>query len=312
MNLTAIKALPTKKKIILLAGIAVVLLLAAVVVWRVFLVKPATQVLDTGTVEKGSIRGVLVETGIIKSQVGAVVKIGAQTTGRIQKMNVKVGDRVKAGELIALVDDREIREQIGQQQAALLSARNTLTQVEQTYPERIREARANHDYAKVNVERERELLKHEYTTKDSVDKAESQFTAAEAVLKRLQDEYRTQLTISKSSVEEIQARLRQQEVRMTYTKIVCPHRRHRLRRDGPGGRNDRGGAPGGKPGDRARSHEARDVDLRRRDGHREGRCRSGRGISTSTPTRQRLSRGRSRRSTPSPSSRKTSSTTSPR
>ena len=222
MNLTTIKALPTKKKIILLAAIAVVLLLAAVVVWRVFLVKPATQVLDTGTVEKGSIRGVLVETGIIKSQVGAVVKIGAQTTGRIQKMNVKVGDRVKAGQLIALVDDREIREQIGQQQAALLSARNTLTQVEQTYPERIREARANHDYAKVNVERERELLKHEYTTKDSVDKAESQFIAAEAVLKRLQDEYRTQLTISKSSVEEIQARLRQQEVRMTYTKIVSP------------------------------------------------------------------------------------------
>ena len=162
------------------------------------------------------------ETGIIKSQVGAVVKIGAQTTGRIQKMKVKVGDRVKAGDLIALVDDREIQQQIGQQQAALLSARNTLTQVEQTYPERIREARANYDYAKVTVERERELLKHEYTTKDSVDKAESQFTASEAVLKRLQDEYKTQLTISKSTVEEIQARLRQQEVRMTYTKIFSP------------------------------------------------------------------------------------------
>ena len=65
-------------------------------------------------------------------------------------------------------------------------------------------------------------MKHEYTTKDSVDKAESQFTAAEAVMKRLQDEYRTQLTISKSTVEEIQARLRQQEVRMTYTKIFAP------------------------------------------------------------------------------------------
>jgi hypothetical protein len=88
MNLATIRALPTKKKIILLAGIAVVFLLAALVVWRVFFVKPATQVLDTGTVEKGSIRGVLVETGIIKSQVGAVVKIGAQTTGRIQKMKV--------------------------------------------------------------------------------------------------------------------------------------------------------------------------------------------------------------------------------
>ncbi|HQL90290.1 MAG TPA: efflux RND transporter periplasmic adaptor subunit [Syntrophales bacterium] len=222
MNLSSLKALTPRKKIALAAAAAVVILLAAFLLYRVFFAKPALQVLETGNVEKGSIRGVLVATGIIKSQVGAVVKIGAQTTGRIQKMKVKVGDRVKAGELIALVDDREIRQQISQQQAALVSAQNTLAQVEKTYPERIREARATHDYAKVNAERERELLKHEYTTKDAVDKAESQFTAAEAVLQRLQDEYKTQLTISRSNLEEIQARLRQQEVRMTYTKIYAP------------------------------------------------------------------------------------------
>jgi RND family efflux transporter MFP subunit len=222
MNLSSLKALPMKKKIAAAAAASFVLLLAAFLLYRVFFARESLQVLETGTVEKGSIRGVLVATGIIKSQVGAVVKIGAQTTGRIEKMKVKVGDRVKAGELIALVDDREIRQQIGQQQAALVSAQNTLTQVEKTYPERLREARANYDYAKVNAERERELLKHEYTTKDAVDRAESQFTAAEAVLNRLQDEYKTQLTISRSNLEEIQARLRQQEVRLTYTKIYAP------------------------------------------------------------------------------------------
>jgi len=219
MNLSSLKALPMKKKIAIAAAAAVVLLLAAFLIYRLFFAKPALQVLETGTVERGSIRGVLVATGIIKSQVGAVVKIGAQTTGRIQEMRVKVGDRVKAGELIALVDDREIRQQIGQQQAALVSAQNTLAQVEKTYPERIREARANYDYAKVNVERERELLKHEYTTKDAVDRAESQFTA---VLKRLQDEFKTQRTIAQSNLEEIQARLRQQEIRLTYTRIYSP------------------------------------------------------------------------------------------
>jgi len=213
MNLSSLKALPMKKKIAIAAAAAVVLLLAAFLIYRLFFAKPALQVLETGTVERGSIRGVLVATGIIKSQVGAVVKIGAQTTGRIQEMRVKVGDRVKAGELIALVDDREIRQQIGQQQAALVSAQNTLAQVEKTYPERIREARANYDYAKVNVERERELLKHEYTTK---------FTASEAVLKRLQDEFKTQRTIAQSNLEEIQARLRQQEIRLTYTRIYSP------------------------------------------------------------------------------------------
>ena len=222
MNLSSLKALPMKKKIAAAAAAAFVLLLAAFLLYRVFFARESLQVLETGTVEKGNIRGVLVATGIIKSQVGAVVKIGAQTTGRIEKMKVKVGDRVKAGELIALVDDREIRQQIGQQQAALVSAQNALSQVEKTYPERIREARANYDYAKINAERERELLKHEYTAKDAVDRAESQFTAAEAVLQRRQDEYKTQLTSSRSNVEEIQARLRQQQVRLSYTKIYAP------------------------------------------------------------------------------------------
>jgi HlyD family secretion protein/macrolide-specific efflux system membrane fusion protein len=61
--------------------------------------KPEINVLETAKVEKGSLRGVIVETGIIKSQVGAVVKIGARATGEIVQMNVKIGDRVKKGQV---------------------------------------------------------------------------------------------------------------------------------------------------------------------------------------------------------------------
>ena len=58
---------------------------------------------------RGDIKGVLVETGIVKSQVGAVVKIGTRATGAIMKMSVKIGDRVKRGDLVALIDDREVQ-----------------------------------------------------------------------------------------------------------------------------------------------------------------------------------------------------------
>jgi len=211
-----------RKKIIIAVVLAIVLAAVGFLVYKKFFARQDTQVLETGKVERGNIRGVLVETGIIKSQVGAVVKIGTRATGTIKQMKVKVGDRVKAGELIALIDDREILQQIAQQQAALVSARNTLVQTEQTYPERIREAKANHEYATATVKRERELLKHDYTTKDAVEKAESQYEATGAVLKRLQDENKTQLDISKSSVEEIQAQLRQQQIRLSYTKIFSP------------------------------------------------------------------------------------------
>lgn len=209
-------------KKILLVLVLILFIGGGYFLYNEFFKKPSIEVLETAVVEKGSIRGVIVETGIIKSQVGALVKIGARATGEIMKMNVKIGDMVKKGQLIALIDDREIKKAIEEQQAALSSARDTLVQIELTYPERIKEAQANYDYAKINYERETELLTHDYTTKDAVDQAKSQFEAAEATLKRLQDEYTTQLKIAKANIEQHNASLKQQEIRLSYTNIVAP------------------------------------------------------------------------------------------
>jgi len=163
-----------------------------------------------------------IETGIIKPQVGALVKIGARATGTIMKMNVKIGDQVKNGQLIALIDDREILKSIEQSKASLTAAQNTLSQVELTYPDRIKEAKANFDYSKVSYEREVSLLKNEYTTQDAVDKAKSQLDSTEANLRRLQNEYKTQLNISKATIQDMTAQLQQQETRLTYTRIYSP------------------------------------------------------------------------------------------
>jgi multidrug efflux pump subunit AcrA (membrane-fusion protein) len=209
------------KKILLILG-AIIVIGLSIFLYKKFFSKPEIQVLETAKVEKGSIRGVIVETGIIKSQVGAVVKVGARATGEIVKMNVKIGDRVKKGQLIALIDEREIQKAIEQQTAALSAAQNTLSQIELIYPERINEAKANYEYAKINYEREQELLKNDYTTKDSVDKAKSQFEATDANFKRLQGEYKTQVKITKANIEDITAQLRQQQIRLTYTKIYAP------------------------------------------------------------------------------------------
>lgn len=208
-------------KKILLPIVAAIIIAVIIFIYK-SLNKPTIEVLETAEVKKGSIRGVLVETGIIKPQVGAVVKVGARATGTIIKMNVKIGDRVRKGQLIALIDDREILKAVEQQEAALLVAQNTLIQIEQSYPERIREAKANYEYAKITYEREKELLEHGYTTKDAVDKAKSQFDAADAILKRLQSEYETQRKIAKSNIDDIAAQLKQQETRLSYTRIYAP------------------------------------------------------------------------------------------
>lgn len=207
-------------------GIAL-LLLAVLVgggfwVFRRYMPKDTTQVLASALAEKADIRGILVETGILKPQVGALVKIGARATGNIMRMNAKVGDRVRTGDLIALIDDREIQKALDRQRAALETAVHTLKQVQLTYPQRIREAEANHAYARINFQREQELLKHEYTTKDTVDRARSDFAATAANLERLREEYESQLKIAQATVEERTAQVRQQEVSLSYTKIFAP------------------------------------------------------------------------------------------
>lgn len=210
------------KKTLLILAALLVFVGGGILVYTTYFSKPETKIIETAKVQKGSIRGVIVETGIIKPQVGAVVKIGARATGTIVSMKVKIGDRVQQGQVIALIDDREIQHATEQQRASIAALNNTLRQIELTYPRRIAEAQATYDYAKVTYERETQLLGQEYTTKDAVDRAKSQFEAAEATLTRIREEYDTQPKIIRSNIDEATAQLRQQETRLTYTKIYAP------------------------------------------------------------------------------------------
>jgi multidrug efflux pump subunit AcrA (membrane-fusion protein) len=203
-------------------GIVIICGVVGFLVYGRFFPQSEIKVQETALVEKGKIRGVLVETGIVKPQVGAQVKVGTRATGTIVKMNVRVGDQVRKDQLIALIDDREIRKGIEQAKAALESAQRTLRQAELTYPQRIHEAKASSEYAQKNATRLKELAARDYIAKDDADKALSQADMTGATLKRLEEEYRTQRQISLANVEDRAAQLRQQEVRLTYTEIYAP------------------------------------------------------------------------------------------
>jgi len=184
--------------------------------------KPKIEVLETTTVTKGNIRDVLVETGIIQPQVGAQVKIGARATGVITQMKVKVGDEVKKGQLVAKIDDREIINSINLTKAQIEKSKATLEQINKTYPQRINEAKADLDYSASNFKRLQELIKQEYTTKDSVDLAKTKFESLTANHKKIIEEYLTQEKIVKASIKELEEQLNQQETRHTYHEIYSP------------------------------------------------------------------------------------------
>ncbi|GAB7082195.1 efflux RND transporter periplasmic adaptor subunit [Megalodesulfovibrio paquesii] len=125
---------------------------------------PQPQVLATETLGKRDIREVLEATGIVKSQVGAVVKIGVQADGRITNLPYRIGDPVQKGELIAQVDDRELQAQKRQLEA------------------NIRRYEAELDYSRRYLTRQRDLLRGKAIDPNTVEDAERSMTVNDAAL----------------------------------------------------------------------------------------------------------------------------------
>jgi HlyD family secretion protein len=99
---------PSAKKrlrIILLA--AVLLIVTGIVVWRAFFATPALP--DSLVAVSGRIEG-------------DDSAVAAKTTGRILEVRVREGDVVNAGDIIAILDDEQIRAREEQARAALTSA----------------------------------------------------------------------------------------------------------------------------------------------------------------------------------------------
>ena len=104
-----------------------VLALGALFWWYAGRAATTVVIEQTALVEKGSVRKVLSATGIVKSQVGAVVKTGTRATGVIEKMLVRVGDKVAVGQLIAKIDSREQEAELTRAEAQLRSAKAELS-----------------------------------------------------------------------------------------------------------------------------------------------------------------------------------------
>lgn len=88
--------------------------------------------------------------------------VAAQATGRVASLRVKVGDRVRAGEVLATIDDRDTQTGVARSQAQVAQADAEL---------------AN---AQANLQRTRDLRKQGFISQAALDVAESQYKAAQA------------------------------------------------------------------------------------------------------------------------------------
>lgn len=148
--------------------VLLVVIAAAVLLWIYFSSneRKSEGQIQTATVERRDIGSTVLATGIIKPRVGAEVKVGARISGVVKKLRANIGDYVKAGQVIAEIDDAELRAKLNQNLAA------------------VNKAIADFEYAKLNLERQKSLLEQDYISQQAYDLAENSYKIAEAQLRQ--------------------------------------------------------------------------------------------------------------------------------
>lgn len=102
--------------------LTVIVLLCAVFAWHSFGTDKTLNIeaeLNFRVALRGPMKEVINATGVIKPKNGAEVRVGSRLSGVLKAVHVDVGDSVEQGELLAELEDRELRNEIALQQGRI-------------------------------------------------------------------------------------------------------------------------------------------------------------------------------------------------
>jgi membrane fusion protein, multidrug efflux system len=153
---------------------------------------------EVAKVARGNISAHLSVVGNLIGE--ATVDVAPKTGGRLTTMSVKLGDRVRRGQVIGKIEDREIVEQVRQAEASHQVAEAT-----------IRQRKADLNLALTNVERSRNLFGRQLLPRQTLDDAEARYTSAVA-----------QVDLSEAQLAESGARLQELKINLANTNVVSP------------------------------------------------------------------------------------------
>lgn len=118
---------PLKKRAIIIIGILALLAVGAAVYFFTSANKPQDWKKNTAQVEHGSVDVRIIATGTIRPV--NEIKVSPKSTGLIKQLYVKQGDLVKTGQILAQMDDSNIRGQLEAVRGTYLMAKDNYLKV---------------------------------------------------------------------------------------------------------------------------------------------------------------------------------------
>src|SRR4051812_36894542 len=162
----------SRKNVII--AIVVVLIGAAVVAANFYFKKDKGLTVTTDVIKARDLEAIVSASG--KIQPKRLVKISAETSGRVVNLAVNEGDRVKIGQFLLQIDPKSLQRRVEGGAASLQAAQAAIAQLRQS----TETARAQLIQAQQNLARQQDLWKQQLTTREALDKAVNDVRVAES------------------------------------------------------------------------------------------------------------------------------------
>ncbi len=184
---------------------------------------------EVAPVTQGLVEEKILRTGDIAPY--AQVTIYSKVQGWVEKINVREGDRVKAGDVLATLDAREAEAAVAQAQASLEAAAARLKQVKATSEEaiqsQIQQAKANLELAEADLKRSEHLIEIEFIPRKQLEEARMKYNVAKANYDLAQNSIRQRtwendIALAEAQVRQAKATLDFSKVQLANLVILAP------------------------------------------------------------------------------------------
>lgn len=178
------------------------------------------------TIEKSGRQSAHTFSGVAQAKEEA--NLSFRVAGTVDRIFVKVGDRVKRGQVIASVDPADYAVQLEQAKAQVQSSRaneeSSKTQIENAKSQ-IQSAKANYLSAKSGYDRIEKLYENNSVSLSQYEQAKANYEAAEATLNSAKAGLKTaqsQFDASRSQTTATQKSAQSARNQVAYTRITAP------------------------------------------------------------------------------------------
>src|SRR5262245_1281657 len=200
----------SQKNALTVAG--VLLVGAAVVAANLWFANDGALAVTTEAIKTRDLEAIVSASG--KIQPKRLVNITAETAGRVVDLAVNEGDRVTKGQFLLQIDPRSLRTRVDSGTASLSAAEASLEQQRQS----IQTARVQLEQAQKTLTRQQDLWKQQLTTREALDRAETDVRGAESNLR----EREKQVTAQEARISQERAGLENARYDLSKVRIESP------------------------------------------------------------------------------------------